>query len=188
MPPVNQFAVPESGQTTLDFTGRYIAPRVGRKPKANAPRYLKGDVPRLPHQSFTGSTQEATLIRQFETARIVHYDDEASDPNSIARHRNSYPRELKLSAVYYTLNTYKKGKKDGDPPTLITKYEAAKKIGITETMLKNWIKNRDIIAGQRKGSRRGRHSINKGKEDALEVALYKEFEEARAIGRQIGSY
>jgi hypothetical protein len=41
---------------------------------------------------------------------------------------------LKLGAIHFALNTYKKGK-DGNP-TLITGYEGAKRLGITETMLK----------------------------------------------------
>jgi hypothetical protein len=51
-----------------------------------------------------------------------------------------------LSAVQWFLNTYVKGKNPGDPPTPIKGYQAAKRLGITTTMLRSWTRNRDRIA------------------------------------------
>jgi transposase-like protein len=119
-----------------------------------------------------GSPYENYLARQFRTARIVAVDSDESDPEGIALHRNSYSRELKLAAIEWATSTYRKGKKDGDPDKKITRYAAAKRLGITTTMLRTWIRNRAIIASQKKGSRRNRTYNAKGKEDEIERALY----------------
>jgi hypothetical protein len=39
------------------------------------------------------------LVRQFQIARIVHYDDDELDPEGYVLYCNSYTRELKLSAI-----------------------------------------------------------------------------------------
>jgi len=98
-----------------------------------------------------------------------------SDPEGIALHRHSYSRELKLAAIEWATNTYKKAKKEGDPEEVISRYAAARRLGITTTMLRKWIRNRAIIANQRRGSRRNRAVNNKGKEHLMEKMLFKEF-------------
>jgi hypothetical protein len=117
----------------------------------------------------------------------VNYDPDESDPKGYALHRFSYSRELKLSAVEWACNTYVKGKKDGDLDVLITRYAAAKRLGITSTMLRNWTRNKLCIANQKRGSRRRRNSTIRGKEHRMEQALFEEFKEARKVGKAVGA-
>ena len=63
--------------------------------------------------------------------RIASYDDDNSDPEGHALHYNSYPRELKLSAIQWAENTWVQGKNPNDPLRRITRYEAAKRLKIT---------------------------------------------------------
>jgi hypothetical protein len=93
-----------------------------------------------------GSLYENQLAGQFETARLMHYDPDESDLEGIALHRFSYSRELKLAAIEWASNTYVKGKGHGDVDVLITRYAAAKRLGITSTMLRDWTRNRARIA------------------------------------------
>jgi hypothetical protein len=53
---------------------------------------------------------------------------------------------------------------------------------IDDSTLKGWMKNVQKIASQKKGSKCGIHNPKKGKEDALELRLYIEFQTTRAIG------
>ena len=85
---------------------------------------------------MSGSQYESQLALQFEAARAANYDPNESDHEGCALHRRSYSRKLKLSAIEWSLNTYIKGE-DGDPDVLITPYAAAKRLGITQTMLKS---------------------------------------------------
>jgi hypothetical protein len=64
----------------------------------------------------------------------------------LARQLLHHPYKLKLSAVEWACNKYVKGKKDGDLDVLITRYTAAKRLGITSTMLRNWTRNKLCIA------------------------------------------
>ena len=89
---------------------------------------------------MSGSQYENQLACQFEAARVANYDSDESDPEGFALHRRFYSHELKLSAIEWSMNTYIKGK-DTNEDVLITRYTAAKRLGITPTMLKNWIKN-----------------------------------------------
>lgn len=174
--------VPEQGQTTLDFSGSStVRKRPGKpaKPSQKVPT-------RVYRQWMTGSQYENQLAGQFEAARAAHYNPNESDPEGLALHRRSYSRELKLSAIEWSLNTYVKGKKDGDPDILITRYAAAQRLGITSTMLKSWVQNRARIANQKRGSRQNRNA-SKGKEDKMEQTLFKEFTEARKVGKAVGA-
>ena len=137
MPPIPAIpTVLEPGQTTLDFTGRYNAKRPGKPSNPET---------RIPVQRSIGlrreisgeSAHEAVLIRQFDNARVVSWDGDASDPEGLPLHRYSYSHELKLSAIQYALNTYVRGKKPDDPMKLITRYKAAAKLKITTTMLRS---------------------------------------------------
>jgi hypothetical protein len=143
MPPIPPIpAVLEPGQTTLLFNGpRIIVKKPGKPPQ------LAQKVPaRLNRQWLLGLEYESLLARQFRTARIVSLDSDESDPEGIALHRNSYSRELKLAAIEWATNTYIKGKKDGDLGKAISRYAAAARLGITSTMLRDWIRNRIRIA------------------------------------------
>jgi hypothetical protein len=101
---------------------------------------------KLNRQWLLGSSYENFLARQFRTACIVAVDSDQSDPKGTALHRNSYSSELKLAAIEWATNTYKKAKKDGYLDEVITRYAASKRLGITTTMLRNWIKYRVLIA------------------------------------------
>ena len=136
---------------------------------------------------MSGSLYENQLACQFHITCTTNYNPDKSDPDSYALHRHSYSRELKLSAVEWACNTYIKGKKDRDPDVLISRYAAAKKLGITSTMLRSWTRNRACIANQKKGSRRGRIGIIKGREDKMERALFEEFKKARKVGKAVGA-
>jgi hypothetical protein len=85
------------------------------------------------------SLYENHLARQFRIARIVAVNSDESDSEGIALYQNSYSRKLKLAAIEWATSTYKKEKKDGDPDRRITRYAAAKRLGITITMLRTWI-------------------------------------------------
>jgi len=116
----------------------------------------------------------------------VNYDPDESDPEGYALHRNSYSRELKLAAIEWATNTYIKGKKDGDPDVRITRYAAAKRLGITTTMLRSWTRNRSRIASQKRASRQGKAVNTKGKEHKIEQVLFNKFQQARKQGKSIG--
>ena len=85
----------------------------------------------------------------------MNYDPDESDPEGYALYQHSYSRELKLSAVEWASNTYIKGK-DGEADVIISRYAAAKRLGITLTMLRNWTRYRARIAKQKRGSRQSR--------------------------------
>jgi hypothetical protein len=108
---------------------------------------------------------ENVLIQQFGTACIVNYDLNEFDLKGIALYRHSYSRELKLAAIEWVLNTYTKGKKDRDPNKAIIRYAAAKRLKITTTILRSWIRNRLLITSMKKGQRKITGTCNKrGKE------------------------
>jgi hypothetical protein len=158
----------EPGQTTLSFDSPSFALKKPGKPAKPVQK-----VPaKLNCRWLLGSPYENYLAQQFRTACIVAVDSDESDPEGIALHRNSYSRELKLAAIEWATSTYRKGKKDGDPDRRITRYAAAKRLGITTTMLRTWIRNRALIASQKKGSRRNRTHNTKGKEHEMEQVLY----------------
>jgi hypothetical protein len=183
MPPIPAIpAVPEPGQTTLSFHG----PRITLKKPGNVAKPVQKVPPKLNRQWLFGSAYETTLARQFQTARIANYDPDKSDPEGYALYRNSYSRELKLAAIEWATNTYIKGKKDGDSDVHISRYAAAKRLGITLTMLRNWTRNKARIASQKRASRRGRIVNTKGKEHEMEQVLFKEFQQARKQGKAVG--
>jgi hypothetical protein len=129
VPPIP--TVLEPRQTTLLFNGPLIALKKPRKPAQSAHK-----IPlKLNYRWLLGSAYKNVLIRQFGTARTVNYDPNESNLEGIALYQHSYSYELKLAAIEWALNTYKKGKKDGDLDKLITRYRAAKKLRITITML-----------------------------------------------------
>ena len=175
----------ELGQTKLDFSSKSKPKRPGKvsNPATKIPVRRSSGVRR----EFSGeSVHETLLMRQFNDACVVWWDVDDSDPEGHAIHRYSYSRKLKLSAVSYALNTYTRGKTLEDPPKLITRYKAAAKLKITTTMLRDWIRNRIRIADQKKGSRRAKPHLRKGKEPIMEHALFKQFEEARGMGKAVG--
>ena len=187
MPPCPLPPAPEVGQTTLDFSRHTVSlkkPGKRAKPQTNKPlrRSTGGE------QWVAGeSAHEDLLVRRFAAYQIASYDDDDSDPGGHALHRHSYPRELKLSAIQWAENTWVKGKQPDDPLRRITRYEAAKRLKITQTMLKSWVKNKVKISLQKKGSRRARSDNWKCKEPELEHALFRQFQEGRKLGKAIGA-
>jgi hypothetical protein len=131
----------------LDFSG---SSTVRKKPgKPGKPTYK---VPaQVNRQWMSGSQYENQLACQFEAAWVVNYNSDESDPEGFALHWCSYSCKLKLSAIEWSMNIYIKGK-DIDEDVLITRYTAAKRLGITPTMLKSWVQNRASIANQKRGS------------------------------------
>ena len=97
--------VPEPGQTTLDFTGRYNTKRLSKpsNPETKIPLQRSSS---LRCEISGESAHEAILIRQFDNACIIGWDGDVSDPKGHQLHWYSYSRELKLSAIQYALNTY----------------------------------------------------------------------------------
>src|SRR5450432_803130 len=119
--------LPERGQTILNFSGSSTVQLKPSKPgKPGKPAKPTSKVPsRVNRQWMLGSPYENQLARQFETARLMHYDPDESDPQGIALHRFSYSRELKLAAIEWASNTYVKGKGHRDIDIPITRYAAA---------------------------------------------------------------
>jgi hypothetical protein len=91
-----------------------------------------------------------------------------------------------LAAVNWAENTIVRGKKPGEPMCPMKPYEAAKRLKITQTMLKSWLKNRSKIAAQKKHSRRAACLKLRAREPDMEHALFQKFQEARKLGKGIG--
>jgi hypothetical protein len=148
--------------------------RVFRQPK-DQPQWITGE-----------SAQEDLLFLQFQAQRAAWWDDDLSDSEGHALHRKSYTRELKLAAVNWAENTVIRGKKPSDPFRQMKPYKAAKRLRITQTMLKSWSKNRIKIAAQKKHSRRAACQKLRAREPDMEHALFQKFQEARKLGKGIG--
>jgi len=143
-------------------------------------RYLP--VPPIQRQ-MVGGPLEQSVISLFDfvhAQRLAQFNDEGEITPSIAR--NQYIREAKLAAIRYAKVTWKQ-LPDGNLVPL-SKYQAAKNLGITAIMLKNWIGNEQLILSSLKGSRRS-YSRRSAKYPAIENPLYTLFEEARVKGRNI---
>jgi hypothetical protein len=138
---------------------------------------------------WEGGASEQSVLALFTERRrqladgIEDYEselDEDGDPIPLTRH--SYTREHKLAAIDYALHTWRVNKEGKEER--ISYRRAAKKLGITDVTLRSWVRSRNKILLQKKGSRRARGS-GVGTEDQMEGLLEKEFEKARAQGRQI---
>jgi len=152
-------------------------PRPGPLPK---PRSL----PILPIQrQMAGGRQERSVIALFESVhaqRPAQLDDEGELLE--ARPRNQYSREAKLQAIQYAKYTWVQTTTGSLLP--ISKYQAARNLGITPIMLKNWIGNEAVILNSAKGSRRTYYRRT-AKYPEVEKRLYTLFEDARHLGRNI---
>ena len=179
--PANASAPLLAGQTTIITAlngGLAVRPiRPGPMPKS---KYLP--VPPIQRQ-MVGGPSEQSVISLFDSVhaqRSAQFDNEGEVTPSIARIQ--YTREAKLAAIRYAKFTWKQ-LADGKLVPL-SKYQAAKNLGITPIMLKNWIGNEQIILSSLKGSRRS-YSRRSAKYPAVENPLYALFEEARVKGRNI---
>ena len=175
MPPCPLPTAPEPGQTTLDFAGHIAGfKRPGKVSKPETTQSVRSlRQPKDQHQWIAGeSAQETLLFNQFQAQRAAWWDNDLSNLEGHALHRKSYPRELKLAAVNWAENTWIKGKKPSDPMRRMKPYEAAKRLKITQTMLKSWSKNRARIAAQKKHSRRAACKTLRAREPDMEHALF----------------
>jgi hypothetical protein len=135
-----------------------------------------------------GVAEESVLAlfkeRQHQIAGGIEADESELDENGdqVPLKRNSYTREHKLAAIDYALHTWRINEKGEEER--IPYRRAARKLGITDMMLKNWIKHRNRILLQKRGSRRSRSS-GVGAEEGMEHQLNDELEKAQAAGRQI---
>ena len=92
------------------------------------------------------------------------------------RNRTSYTREQKLAAITYTKMTYR-SRKD-NTSYVISRYEAAKNLGITSKMLRDWIRQEEKIASLKKGTRKGIDG-RRAQEESMEEELFREFQEGK---------
>ena len=92
-------ACPELGQTTLDFIGYMLSKKTSKRtsPTTIVPPIRKSNGE--PHWILRESSHETLLCREFMAYRIAFYNKDESDPKGYVLYCNSYPRELKLSAV-----------------------------------------------------------------------------------------
>lgn len=173
-------------QSTIDFswpTGIRPGPKL--KAPITAP-IRRSSPPATAIVNATNAANEAALLRQVSALPVQYINSIDDSGGYITRKRRSYPRELKLAIIQWALSTYTT-QKDGSKK-LITQYEAAQRMDITQKVLKDWIDHRDRIARQKKRSRRSILNPKKGQENKMELRLYVEFKAARAAGRQIGMY
>ena len=106
--------------------------------------------PRMPES--TSGVNVAQILNMF---RVIHEQEEPSASQSDddrPRKRLSYSREQKLAAVAYASTTFRL-QKDGTMKP-ISAYEAAKELGITQTMLRKWKRGQNSIMLQKKGTRK----------------------------------
>ena len=189
---------PKRNAFALLLQGSNVRP--GPRPKAAADRLVRHSrivktVPPVTNQpTLPSSFQPAdpkAVIELFQQQRqecIAQLSPEEQD--SFARHFNSafgigntqkrrisYTREAKLAAINYALTA------TGLRGRPISRYMAAKKLGITITMLKNWVTKQHEIESYKKGVRKARPAV--GREPTMESLLTEEFVEARDKGRKI---
>jgi len=157
----------------------------GRKPKSfMAPRYNP-----YAHRIRASQASAAPVFQNVSTnyLEIAKGEDVESDggdsdyPNETRR--RSWTREQKLGAVHYASLTYITSK-DGKTK-LIARNAAAKNIGCTPKMLRDWFKDYDKIKASSKGSRRT-DCTQPAQEPEMESQLYDLFMEKRSIGRRVG--
>jgi hypothetical protein len=175
--------LPRSGpciDPTRQPSSSTINSRVG--PRAPLPSGVLG-------RRWEGGTAEELVLALFterrrQIAEGVEADESKLDENGdrVPLKRHSYTQEHKLAAIDYALHTWRINAQGVEER--ISYRRAAKKLGITDAMLKSWIKHKNRILLQKKGSRRSQSS-GIGLEDGMEHQLNNEFEKAREKGRQI---
>jgi len=124
---------------------------------------------------------EAVIMDMFHVGRQRRNFAGTSDRHDF-RSRISYTREQKLAAITYTKTTYRMSK--DNTLHVISRYEAAKNLGITSKMLRDWIKQEDKIIGLKKGTRKGIDG-RKAQEESMEQELFREFQDCRMADRAV---
>lgn len=129
---------------------------------------------------------EAIVMEMFRSYRKQYREEHqiVGDNYDLDIHRRcAYTREHKLKAIDYVLNTW-----DWHPKTRvlvhISQYFAAKRLIISRTTLHRWLKQKQQIIKQKRGTRRLR-LIKTPQQPEMAKKLHFEFEAAREIGRQI---
>jgi hypothetical protein len=186
-------------QTKLSFLPR-LPPTVRPGPKPVAPTQLNvavalGGRP-VGGRRRIGGNNEQLAINAFEESRARFAqglgeasDDEDGDTLRHSRRRRrrlGYTREKKLQAILYMERTYEKDNLDGTPGKILSRSRAAKTLGVTTKMLRDWKRREKSILAQKAGSKRARGQ-DIGRQPELEYKLHSLFKEARAAGRIIGS-
>lgn len=110
----------------------------------------------------------------------MKFDDEH---NEEVRRRVSYTKEQKLEAISYATTTWKT-QKDGSSK-LISKNAAAKDLGITPAMLRQWLKDKSEIESSTRGTRKRRDVNISCQEPEMENRLVERLLAARKMGKKI---
>jgi hypothetical protein len=137
-------------------------------------------------RNMVGGVNEAVVLEMFRAFRSQYREDLdlIGDDDNLELHRRcAYTREHKLRAIDYAITTWERHPRTGGLGH-ISQYYAAKRLKISRNTLHRWIKSKQKILRQKKGSRRLRLS-KVGHEPEMEKKLNLEFEAAREIGRQI---
>src|SRR5256885_1145370 len=123
-------------------------------------------------------TQSSSVVDEAVVMDIFCVDGQRQSltRTSDRRNRTSYTREQKLAAITYTKMTYR-SRKD-NTSYVISRYEAAKNLGITSKMLRDWIRQEEKIASLKKGTRKGIDG-RRAQEESMEEELFREFQEGR---------
>ena len=150
----------------------------------------------LEEQGLTGDAERVMML--FDVVRPDEADDEDAysnedegedddpwtDDEDVVKRRRSYTREHKLAAIAFAFWVDLKYADGSVGP--ISRYAAAKKLGITTAMMCKWIKARDAIADTKKGTRK--HVPQRtSQEPALELQLTALFKAKRESGRQVNA-
>ena len=134
---------------------------------------------------MVSSPNEIIVVEMFQSYQyqfLLDYLNIVGDNDNTVYRRCSYPREHKLAAINYALNTWER--LQGSRLKYISRYFAAKRLRISDTLLTRWIQKKDRIILQKQGSLRLRVS-KVGRHPEIEKRLNSEFETARSIRRQI---
>ena len=131
-------------------------------------------------------SQQINIVHEFTVnwnnqAQRLQAVEKSSDEDTPCQ-RHSYTREQKLNAVTYYFNT-KVTDKQGEVKQ-ISKYKAAKNLGLDDSLLSRWIKQEDLIRATKKGIRKDQAG-KKAQEEEMEQQLYEAFAEKRRENRRI---
>lgn len=143
--------------------------------------YSQSSQPRMP--AGLSVIEQFRVHRDRETTASSNVSGENDEDIENIRRRISYTKEHKLGAIRYASTTWKTHK-DGTSK-LISKRAAAKDLGITPAMLRQWLKDKSEIEKSTKGTRKIRTINVACQEPELEDRLMKMFVEARKIDRKI---
>ena len=172
---------PERRQATMRGLLSLLPPRPGPRSRAIEQRRQEPTGSR----HMVGGPNEIMVIEMFQSYQhqfLLDHLNIIEDNDDTVYRRCSYPREHKLAAIDYALHTWER-LSDGRLEH-ISRYFAAKRLRISNTLLTRWIQKKDRILLQKRGSLRLRVS-KVGRHPELEKRLNSEFETARSTRRQI---